>query len=231
MRCPVPGKGVWTVAGVCLLACLGDSLCYLPHPGLEPRGPEFSSLLNETAFQELKVFTEPQPGLPSWKVRQGYHQELRELEIKLGNLKRDASCAIAEAAVKARAAARQKARLQGSAAMHLALQFRDFMVYGWDPFTLQKMMVLKRAKLEKTQEHNGSVTDEVVCSSIMDSSIRSNEAWNAAAEEAEQAGASYVQETIILYLGVSVTLMSLAYAYQVAEGVRRGEMNEKEAKE
>ncbi|CAL1142067.1 unnamed protein product [Cladocopium goreaui] len=102
--------------------------------------------------------------------------------------------------------------------------FRRECPHNWDHFGGVSFQ-------EKTEEHNGSVTDEVVCSSIMGSSIRSNEAWNAAAEEAEQAGAGYVQETIVLYLGVSVTLMSLAYAFQVAEGLRRGENHVKEAKE
>eukprot|EP00434_Breviolum_minutum_P000310 symbB.v1.2.000258.t2/scaffold20.1/size571870/3 len=203
------------VLGLCLLMCICDSLCYLPHPGR--LNEKAVAVGDHTTMEDLTLnfSSDLQPGLPSWKVRRGYHKELEDLDERLSTMRTKAACDIASVAVQARAAARLKARLQGSAALHVALEVRDFLVYGWNPFTLQKMMSLKRAKLEAKGASNESISDESVCSSITGSSTRSNEAWNVAAEEAEEAGAGYIQETVILYLFISPALALVAYLLEV----------------
>ncbi|CAE7344307.1 unnamed protein product [Symbiodinium necroappetens] len=154
-------------------------------------GPELQRL--EAALPDLGV--PPERGLPSWQVRANYHETVGKLEDKLANMRYGGpTCELAELAVQGRKAARVRARLQGSSAMHFFLQLRDLMTYGsWSPFTLEKLMAQKRAKLQKAE----SVTDEALCSSIVGSATRTSEAWNTRAEVLEHQGSSYVQETFM----------------------------------
>ncbi|CAE7226130.1 unnamed protein product [Symbiodinium microadriaticum] len=208
-----------------MLACISDSLCWLPHPeGPSARevpkaeGPELQRL--EPVLRDLGA--PPERGLPSWQVRANYHETVGSLEDELANM--TPTCDLAKLAVQGRKAARVRARLQGSSAMHFFLQLRDLMTYGsWSPFTLEKLMAQKRAKLQKAE----SVTDEALCSSIVGSATRTSEAWNTRAEVLERQGSSYVQETFMLYLLPSLLVTTLAFVFEV----RPWRQNGKQAKE
>ncbi|CAE7208520.1 unnamed protein product [Symbiodinium sp. CCMP2592] len=110
--------------------------------------------------------------------------------------------------------------------MHFFLQLRDLMTYGsWSPFTLEKLMAHKRAKLQQNAAE--SVTDEALCSSIVGSATRTNEAWNTRAEVLEHQGSGYVQETFMLYLLPSLLVTTLTFMFEV----RPWRQNGKQAKE
>ncbi|CAE7521486.1 secG [Symbiodinium sp. CCMP2456] len=172
-------------------------------PGLLPHPPSsisnFADLFGEE-FRRLEDDVRQQPaappvGQPSWQVRASYHGMIADFERRIAELR--PACYVASLAVHARATAREQARLQGSAAMHLGLRLRDLVTYGsWSPFTLPKLMARKRAK----QSQASALSDEEVCSSIVGSSTKTSASWNERAEAAQELGAGYVQETVLLYL-------------------------------
>jgi len=134
-------------------------------------------------------------------------------------------CSLADASVREREAARVEARLQGSAGLHAWLVLRDVFVYGsLDPFTLEAMMRQKRVKMQKA--NGGKVpTDDEVCLALVDSSARSNKAWDEAAESRGRHEISYAMETAKLYLAPMLAVSAVAYLSEVAWSFKRQKCN------
>jgi len=97
--------------------------------------------------------------------------------------------------------------------MHLGLIARDLWVYGSSsPFAPDAMIASRRKKIEAKGQN---ATDDEVCRAVVDSSLRTNKEWNAAAEARAAQQQGYVEETLWLYLWPSVGLALAAYLAQL----------------
>lgn len=219
------------------ILCFLDCACWLPHPAAplptfellkRPSDAEVALQASEAEshlINELKARAgAPVSGLPSFEVRKNYKQRLSALAVRLQEHNRNATlmtlsaaCRLAAVASHERQAARIEARLQGSAASHLGLQLRDLFVYrSLDPFSLENMMKTKRSKMEKKlQEGSAAPSDNDVCLGLVESSTRSNQGWDEAAEAASTWQMSYILETALLYASVFSVVAAMTYVSEV----------------
>jgi len=226
----LPGR--LTTAASLGFAMLGvlDAMLYLPHP---PAAAAAGGLLELPGRRDR--------GLPSHRVRSNYHEHLASWGEKLqayqsepakfdaevprhaagaaaatGSGPDGPTCRLAAASVREREAARIGARLQGAAGLHWALNVRDVLVYrALDPFSFSRMMAQRRSKMRK-ESATLAPSDEEVCKALVESSLRTNEAWNARAEAQAGLQSTYLDEVLRLYAASLLVAALAAYVVELA---------------
>ena len=112
----------------------------------------------------------------------------------------------------------------GSAGTHVSLVLRDWYVYGsLSPFSLEAMM---KQRKEKMMQKAGGVepTEEEVCLALVESSMKSNAAWDKSVQEQE--GIGYARETWMFYLPLTLAAYAAVYLAEVIGMYSRRKKNE-----
>lgn len=214
----MPGKASGTILAIMIAMACFDSVAWLPHPpvaipiGVPPSPGEIRPELREK-FATPQIRNKYKARLASWAKRAAkYWKNITLAELDLGSAWKQSAkttsgnmCALAMVSVSERESARVEARLHGSAGLHWVLLIRDFWTYqSLNPFTFEAM---KKHTIKK----NGKISDEDVCNAMVESSTRSNPAWDATAAKRAEHEHTYCTETLTLYIGPSLSIFLLVY--------------------
>lgn len=226
-----PGAASQAALGLCVAVAVLDGLCLLPHPGAEgvpPPLPELSlegySLSRHSGVTAAVIRARYHRVLKAWAERaREMSKNLTQAALDYPQFKAVAvlkegesiACRVAAAGFQARSHARVAARLQGSAVSHLLLDVRDRLVYGGD-YTLAGLARKTRTKLRTRlgREPRGGE----VCWGLVETSSRSNEAWDAVAQNVGEKGWPYWLEALGWVAIPGSVIVVMCYLLEIAAG-------------